>query len=121
MDAMHLTLEETRLDDGTHLLVAGGDLDTETAPLLVGAFDRLLAAGGRQVVLDLAGVRFMDSSGLVALMNATTRMRKVAGDLRVASPSPSVSRLLGLTRMDKVFAVFATREAAIGGDVPAGS
>ena len=111
-----LTIEHTVVDDGTHVLVARGHIDTDTAPRFTEAIDEILTAGGRHVVVDLEHVRFMDSSGLVAFMNAANRMRRSAGDLRIACPSGPVARLLGMTRMDAVFAVFETRAAAIGGE-----
>ena len=114
-----LTIDHTSVDDRTHVLVAVGHIDTHTAPRFTESIDAVLNAGGRHVVVDLAQVGFMDSSGLVAFMNAANRMRKNAGDLRVACPSEPVARLLGVTRMDTVFAVFKTREAAIGGETVA--
>ena len=115
---MPLAIETIPQEDGAHVVVPTGELDTETAPRLSACVDRILADGGRQVVLDLSGVGYMDSSGLVAVMTATNRLRKAAGDLRVAAPSTPVQRLFGLTRMDTVFAVFDTRAEALGGVPP---
>lgn len=111
-------MDHSVLDDGTHLIVVSGDIDTDTAPGITASIDKLRAAGGRYVIFDLAGVGFMDSSGLVAFMSAANRMRAAAGDMRIACPSPNVTHLFGLTRMDTVFAVFPTREAAMGGPAP---
>ena len=115
---MALEIDNWPDEDGTHIVVPTGELDTQTAPSLGACIDAIIDGGGRQVVLDLSGVDYMDSSGLVAVMSATNRLRKAAGDLRVAAPSTPVQRLFGLTRMDSVFAVFGTREAALHGPPP---
>jgi anti-sigma B factor antagonist len=107
-------IDAARLDDGTHVVTATGDIDTQSAPQLSASLDRIMASGGRHVVIDLSGVRFIDSSGLVALVTGSNRLRKAAGDLRIAAPSEPVLRLLNLTRMDAVFGIFPTREAALG-------
>jgi anti-anti-sigma factor len=113
-----LHLDSWPHENGTHVLVVSGDIDAGTAPQLSESLEALLNAGARHVVLDLAQVGFMESAGLVVLMSATNRLRRAAGDLRVASPSPPVERLFGVTRMDSVFSIFATREAALNGTPP---
>lgn len=69
-------------------------------------------AGHTQIVLDLASVQFMDSSALGALIAAVKRMRAI-GTIALARANPTVSRLLTLTRMDKVFTIAATVDDAV--------
>ncbi|MEO5874513.1 MAG: ATP-binding protein, partial [Streptosporangiaceae bacterium] len=56
--------------DGCTVLELTGDLDFRTAPQVVGTVRTLLAAGGAQLVLDLTGLEFWDSFGIVALITA---------------------------------------------------
>src|SRR3712207_715477 len=108
-------IESSRHDNGSHVVVPVGDLDSDGAPALTDVVRDITSSGGRRVVLDLAQVPFMDSSGLVAVMNAGSLMREHEGELRLAVPSVPVQRLLGLTRMDTLFRIFPTREAALNG------
>ena len=64
------------------------------------------------VVLDLAQVTFIDSSGLGAIV---ATMKHLAPDraLVIAGLSPAVSRVFTLTRMDSVFSLFPTLDDAI--------
>ena len=64
------------------------------------------------VVLDLSRVGFIDSSGLGALV-ATLKLLSPARELRLAGLTPAVQKVLTLTRMDKVFAIFLTLEEAL--------
>jgi anti-anti-sigma factor len=84
-------LEISATADGWTL---SGEIDAHTAPRLAAAMTELPAA---VVTVDMAGVSFMDSSGLRVLMDATTRARESGGDLVVASPSPTVARLVEIS------------------------
>lgn len=68
--------------------------------------------GHGQIVVDLGRVDFMDSSALGALIGAVKRMGAV-GSIALARPNANVTRLLTLTRMDKVFAITDTIDEAV--------
>ena len=51
------------------------------------------------LVLDLSGLRFMDSTGLGIIASAYRRMRRASGRLIVASPTAAVRRIFQLTGM----------------------
>jgi anti-sigma B factor antagonist len=70
------------------------------------------AGGGARVVLDLSHVRFVDSSGLgaiVAVMKDLGPQRR----LELAALSPNVQKVFRLTRMDSVFVIHAEAPAAV--------
>jgi anti-anti-sigma factor len=92
--------------DGTAVLTVRGDIDMATASTFGSAIERTVALGV-PVVLDFAGVTFMDSSGLNALVTAHQRADR-PGAVQVRNPSPQVSRLLAMTGLDDVFAAHAT-------------
>ncbi|WP_205752376.1 STAS domain-containing protein [Cryptosporangium phraense] len=79
-----------------------GDLDHETAPHLPALVERVVrAVDPGLVVLDLAGVRFINSAGIRALVLA----RAAAADLLLRCPSPLVRRVLTATGDDRLFAI----------------
>jgi anti-sigma B factor antagonist len=86
---------------GVTVIVLSGELDLAAAPLLRARFDD--AASGRGLVLDLAKTTFIDSAVLKELLRA--RAELAAGDvgLVLAGVSPSVRRLLDLTRTYELF------------------
>jgi anti-anti-sigma factor len=92
----HLSIHRSH-EDGVERLVPVGELDLATAPILERAFDLAFDDGDvRMIVVDLAELSFMDSSGLHLLLRMTEACR--AGDrLRVVNGSPAVVRLLDVS------------------------
>jgi anti-anti-sigma factor len=91
MSEMGSQLDISPTEDGWAL---SGEVDAHTAPMLATAMDRLPDGIVR---VDMAEVSFMDSSGLRVLMDATARARETGGDLIVARPSPTVTRLVEIS------------------------
>ena len=70
------------------------------------------AEGPETVVLDLGKVEFIDSSGLGAIV-ATMKYLAPARKLVLAGLTPAVDKVFSLTRMDSVFSIFTTMDAAM--------
>ncbi|MFB6831335.1 STAS domain-containing protein [Streptomyces hydrogenans] len=84
-------------DPRTAVLSVGGELDMETATRLEERMTEQLDLGRRHLVLDLAALDFMDSSGLNVLIRVLHRARETGGDLHLAAPTPAVRRILEIT------------------------
>ena len=89
-----------------------GDLHRETAEGFQIVTDELLGAGRQYFVVDLGGVSFVDSAGLGALVRLYKRVRIGEGDVRLARVSPNVMQILELTRLNRVFDIFASPQEA---------
>jgi anti-sigma B factor antagonist len=72
----------------------------------------LIAEGTDRVVLDMEEVEFIDSSGLGAIVSVFRRMND-GQHIAITRPKKTVLSLLKLTRMDKVFQIFAEVEEAV--------
>jgi anti-sigma B factor antagonist len=88
------------------VVAISGNLEADTAPELSLRLDDLLAAGDQQFVIDLTGVRFMDSSGIAVLIRLFKRVRIGHGDVRLGGAQPPVEKIIRLVRLDRVFDVF---------------
>jgi anti-sigma B factor antagonist len=66
-----------------------------------------------RVVLDLAGVKFIDSSGLGALISCLRQANARKGDFRLCEMSRNVRALFELMRMHRVFSIHETRADAV--------
>jgi anti-sigma B factor antagonist len=73
-------------------------LHTELAAAVMGE-------GPAQVVVDMAGVDFCDSTGMNVLLAALRRARERGGDLVLAGPRPAVRKILQVTGLESVFTV----------------
>ncbi len=78
-------------------LVLTGELDIATAPLLDAALEQAEARSPALVLLDLAGVPFIDSSGLRSLIRAADRAAVDGGRLAITGAGPQVRRLFELS------------------------
>ena len=73
----------------------------------------LTLAETKYLVLEVSGVRRVDSGGLGVLVRLLTRIRKAGGDLKLASPPGFVTSLLEITRLPKLFDVFPSEREAV--------
>jgi anti-anti-sigma factor len=78
------------------VLTVRGEVDLGTAAELAAYLDEAIDHGHRFVVLDLAGLEFMDGSGLRVIATRAERLTLSGGALTVRSPSPMVRRLLDI-------------------------
>lgn len=89
-------------DGGSAVVVVTGEIDVALCPTLDAA---IAAVRAPEIVLDLARVTFMDSSGLASLLRADRRARDLGGRLVLRSPSPAVVDVLQMTHLDDRFDV----------------
>ncbi|CAL9339264.1 anti-sigma factor antagonist [Streptomyces sp. enrichment culture] len=94
-NSLSVTVEVPRED--AVLLTVGGDLDAVTAAELQQHLAAQLRQGRRHVLLDIAGVPFMDSSGMNIILRVYQEVRDASGGVYVISPTPAVRRILDLT------------------------
>jgi anti-anti-sigma factor len=92
MAGQNLSLDVRRDGDSTTVL-AEGEIDKATAPLLRDCLTELRG----DVVLDLAALEFLDSTGLGVLIRANRNLEETGGTLRVRDPQPQVRRVLDIT------------------------
>jgi anti-sigma B factor antagonist len=87
-----------------------GEIDLYTAPRLHSELMSALAADTPvQLVVDMTGVDFCDSTGMNVLLAAQRRAREVGGDLQLASPRPAIMKVLQVTGLESVFTVVERR------------
>ena len=93
------TSDEGESPDGTrtYRVVASGEIDIATAPVLASAFDEVVAAGARLVVLDARNIQFLDSSGISVLIAAGSELENLGGRLVIDGMSGAVERVLEIT------------------------
>ena len=73
----------------------------------------LLDSGQHQLVIDLGGVEFLDSTGLGVLVAGLNRAREVGGSLSLVCPQERVLKLFRITGLDEVFTVHSTVDEAL--------
>lgn len=106
-------IEEERPGKGTVLLSIHGDADLHVANELRNHLSAVIGDRTSSLVVDLSGVTFIDSMGLGALLGIMKRLQAKGGEFMLVVPAGDTRRILEMTLLDRVFALHATREAAL--------
>ena len=101
--------------DGVGVVRLAGRLDLLSAAEVRQGLSRAVAEGNRRLIVDLAEVPFIDSSGLGALVSGLKAARLAGGDLRIAEPNEQARVILELTTLNRVLKPYATVEEALAG------
>jgi anti-sigma B factor antagonist len=99
-DVMVINVKEERLDAHN-----SGDLKNE--------MQKLFTEGNKNILVDLKDVRFIDSSGLGALVSGFKNAISHQGNLKLSSLQPQVKSMFELTRLHRVFEIFASSSEAL--------
>lgn len=77
------------------------------------SISRLLKQGRKNIVLNLSGLQYLDSSGIGELARVYVSVVKESGEMKVVGLSPKVEEILKITQLYQVFPEFPSEEAAL--------
>lgn len=97
-------LTRERLADHTVIAITG-ELDIASTPSIRERLHVALQDAGAQVIIDLSGVTFCDTSGLAMLVGARRRREAKSATVILAAPRPQLARLLKVTGLLRAFTV----------------
>ena len=101
----------------THSLVTlAGECDLHTGRQLRDVLTSEVSRGAQRMIMDLAGLTFMDSTGMQVLLGVRTVLGVRGGTMALVSPQPVVARILELTGADQYIPVYASLEEAQTGE-----
>lgn len=106
---MHLSSTNTGL--ATVVLIEAETLDASSAKAFKAEMAPFIADRAR-VVLDLSRLKFVDSSGLGAMLSSLRQLNAVGGDLRLCGMNKQIRALFELVRMHRVFEIYNSSEDA---------
>lgn len=101
------------VEKGIAIVAPHGEIDATNQDRVQQVVDHLLNDGHRRFIMDLNGVEFIDSSGLVMLVKSLKHIRGVKGDIYLSNIQTEVLCILKLTRLDRVFERFSDVPAAL--------
>ncbi|MCS7080603.1 MAG: STAS domain-containing protein [Chloracidobacterium sp.] len=90
-----------------NILLGDGDV------LLRERISHLLGQGNRHVVLNVAGVPYVDSSGLGEIVRAMTAVKRAGGSLKLAGPTRRLVDILNITKLSSILESYDTEDAAV--------
>ncbi len=96
-------MDITTSDSSAGTVVAvTGELDVFTAPALEQELQRCIESGKADIVVDLSGVDFLDSTGLGVMVKALKWAREAGGGLRVVATEERITKVFTITGLDEV-------------------
>jgi anti-sigma B factor antagonist len=106
-------LTSAYLGGDAYVVTVTGELDVATVPGLRVELGRILGEGGREVVVDLLGVPFLDSVALGLLVETSKRVDARGGVLRMACDDRRILRIIEITGLDRVLLCHSTLREAL--------
>ncbi len=116
MDLLTTSVAEVESESEPYTLVRlAGEADVTNSDALREVLEAEVAKQPRTMIIDLGGLRFMDSSALHVLLRANRAMDRQGGVLALACPREPVAKMLRLTAADQLIPVYPTVSEAIAG------
>jgi anti-sigma B factor antagonist len=104
---------KTRYTEHATVLELSGRFDKYTAPPITQWFDKNIGAETAHIIVNLAGVNFIDSTALALLVQAMRRCNQRDVTLALCGLQQPVFMIFELTRLDKAFSIFIDEQHAL--------
>jgi anti-sigma B factor antagonist len=108
---MELGIDVRRLNSFAVVDVKG-EVDVYTAPKLREQLIELVSEGSYDIVVNLEGVDFLDSTGLGVLVGALKRVKAHEGNLALVCTQDKILKIFKITGLTKVFPIYNSIEEA---------
>ena len=95
----------TNIEGGTVTLNITGELDAVSVPDLRPVLDDLISKGHKKIVVDLSGLRLIDSSGVGAIVYLFRKLRAVGGTVSVRGAADQPLAILRLLKLDQILLI----------------
>jgi len=112
MDKVRIETTLRHVDD-IPVLDVTGEIDIYTTPQFKAAVNEAIDEGKPAVMVNMADVTYMDSSGFGTLLNLTKRLRERSAILQLVRCNEAIARMLQITRLNTIFGVYATEQDAL--------
>ncbi len=108
-----MTINERKEGDVLILSLKGNIMGGPDADTFYNKVKEELDGGCRKIVLDLSGVKLMNSSGLGILIKTFKPVKEAGGDFFLANVSEKIDSLFMITKLYTVFTAFDTVDKAL--------
>lgn len=89
-----------------------GEIDVYTSPKLKESLTKLIEKGKYNIIIDLEGVRYIDSTGLGVLIGTLKKVREHNGTISIICCNPQIKKIFNITGLIKIFGIYKTAEEA---------
>ena len=99
--------------DSCTIVTPNGDIDLSKSIDLRHALQPLVTSSHQKIIVDLAAVPYMDSSGVATLIEALQLSKRAEINFALCSLSKGVRSIIELARLDQIFTIYESVEQAI--------
>jgi anti-sigma B factor antagonist len=110
-----MKIDVREIMSGIYLVVLEGDVDMSTSPQVRKSLASVFQKGNAQVIVDLSGVPYMDSSGIATLIEGLQLSQKLGIRFTLAGMTQAVEAAFDLAHLKGVFELTPHVESALGG------
>jgi anti-sigma B factor antagonist len=108
-----INIERNQKDQFTTVRLGNEKLDTTISSDLKAYFVTLIQEGVKNIIFDMSGVRYSDSSGLSAILVGNRLCQEVQGSFVLCALSDHVAKLVRISQLDTVLSIVPTVEEAV--------
>lgn len=105
MTLLDVRLSVSRFGADSFVVAVAGELDMYTATPLREKLEEVLDEGGQNVLVDLTGVSFLESTTLGVLLDAAKRLRSTSGQLVLVADDARLTRVFRIAGLERVLRV----------------
>ncbi|MEQ1588030.1 MAG: STAS domain-containing protein [Cyclobacteriaceae bacterium] len=92
------------------LRISGDLIGEDNGTQLIAAVNDAVSHQVRACIIDISGLRYINSSGIGVLITILTKFRNKGGEVYLMNPSESVSKLLVITKLNAIFQIIKSEE-----------
>ena len=107
-----MKLSTKEVDGITVFILEGSVIGGPDAASLNDALHKLVERNKNKVVLDLAEIQSMNSSGIAMMINALKIMKDAGGSMKIAAASKKIESLIEMTKLTTIFELYPTVKKA---------
>ena len=103
----------SKIINDVHMLKLTGKLTIDTAQDFFTHMESLITTGNKKFLLQLSDLSFIDSTGLGTIIRISKRINEAGNQLRFSNLQPKILKMIELTRLDSILAIYKTQEEAL--------
>src|SRR5438128_3901982 len=103
------------LKEQPNVLPLEGEIDLHVSPEVAESLRTMTAEKPKVLVVDLAKVTYLDSSGLAVLIEGMQNVQEYGGKFALANVQEGVQHIFEIARLDQVFQIFPDVDSALSG------
>jgi anti-sigma B factor antagonist len=110
---MNFDIKTVQAAGDVWVIALAGEVDLYTAPEFKQQLLDAIAKGAKNVVVDLSGTTFIDSTTLGVLVGGVKRLRGQDGQLSLVCSDRNIAKIFEITGLDRVFQIYPARAEAL--------